>query len=353
MDSNTIGKIIKLTTFGESHGKIIGGILDGIPSGFNLYNYDIQQELNRRKPGKCIYVTSRNELDIINIVSGIFNNITTGSSIGLLIKNKNIKSNDYLNLQKIFRPGHADYTYYKKYGIRDYRGGGRSSARETSIRVAAGAIAKKYLLLNYNIIIKSYLSQIGNIKCIFDNWLDVENNMFFCPNNYQIKNIIFLLKKIISINDSIGAEITVIINNVPIGLGDPIFNKLNASLAYALMGINGIKSIEIGDGKLVKKHLGSFNRDILTPLGFKTNHCGGILGGISNGSPIIIRLSIKPTSSITKSFNTINIKNKYIKNNFIKGRHDPCIGLRVIPIIESMIAIILLDHIMYYNSQKK
>lgn len=353
MASNSIGKIFRITTFGESHGLMLGGIIDGVPSGLPLKNEDIQKELDKRKPGKNKYITSRKEPDIINIVSGIFNNITTGTSIGLIIKNVDINSNDYNNLKDIFRPGHADYTYFKKYGIRDYKGGGRSSARETCIRVAAGAIAKKYLFINHNIKISGYLSQIGKIKCHFNNWDDIEKNDFFCPNNNQIDDIKNLLDNLIEKKDSIGAKITLIVNNPLIGLGDPIFDKLNATLSYALMGINGVKAIEIGDGCKVVNQLGSEHRDILTPKGFKTNHSGGIIGGISNGEPILINLFVKPTSSIGIPFNTININEKVIKNCIIKGRHDPCIGLRIIPIAEAMIAIVILDHLLYFNSFKK
>ncbi|QJC33646.1 chorismate synthase [Enterobacteriaceae endosymbiont of Donacia provostii] len=350
MSGNSIGKLFKITTFGESHGKSLGCIVDGVPPKIPLTLEDIQKDLDRRKPGTSKYTSPRRELDKIEILSGIFNGFTTGTSIGLLINNIDIRSQDYKNIKNIFRPGHADYTYEKKYGIRDYRGGGRSSARETTMRVAAGAIAKKYLNIKYNTKIRGYLSQMGDIICDFDNWEETNNNPFFCPNKNQIpllKNKINYLKKH---GDSIGAKITIIVNNIPKGLGEPVFDKLDAELAYALMSINAVKGIEIGDGFNCINKLGSHYRDEISMEGFKSNNSGGILGGISTGQDIIINFVVKPTSSISIPCKTINSLGKET-NCITQGRHDPCVGIRAIPIGEAMVAIILMDHLLRYRAQ--
>lgn len=350
MAGNTIGKMFCVTTFGESHGKALGCIVDGVPPGLKLSTDDLQSDLNRRRPGTSRYTTQRSELDQIQILSGVFHGITTGTSIGLIIHNNDQRSQDYKEIKNLFRPGHADYTYEKKYGIRDYRGGGRASARETAMRVAAGAIAKKYLKNKYGIIIRAYLSAIGSIKCSFESWEEVNKNPFFCANSKKIENIKELIKELKKLGDSIGAEITVVAKNVPIGLGEPVFDRIDADLAHALMSINAVKGVEIGDGFLVVNQKGSQNRDEMTPHGFKTNHCGGILGGISNGENIIIKAAFKPTSSIRIPGNTININNER-SEIVVKGRHDPCVGIRAVPITEAMVAIVIMDHMLRFRAQ--
>ncbi|CAL4318924.1 Chorismate synthase [Buchnera aphidicola (Eriosoma grossulariae)] len=350
MPGNSIGKMFRVTTFGESHGKALGCIIDGVPPGLELSNTDLQNELNRRKPGTSKYTTARRELDKVTILSGIFNGKTTGTSIGLTINNHDHRSQDYKKIQYIYRPGHADYTYQKKYGIRDYRGGGRASARETTMRVAAGAIAKKYLNLKYGILIRAYLSQLGDIICQLKSWENVETNPFFSPDPEKIPLLKTLIKNIIKKGDSIGAQITVIAENVPVGLGEPVFDRLDADIAHALMSINAVKGVEIGDGFAVINQLGSYHRDLMKDNKFKSNHSGGILGGISNGENIIARTAFKPTSSIKIPGDTIdhNQKNQSIITH---GRHDPCVGIRAVPIVESMMAIVIMDHILRHRAQ--
>lgn len=350
MAGNTIGKLFRVTTFGESHGIGLGCIIDGMPPGLELSSDDLQYDLNRRKPGNSRYTTQRSELDEVQILSGIFNGVTTGTSIGLIIYNKDQRSKDYSEIKDLFRPGHADYTYEKKYGIRDYRGGGRSSARETAMRVAAGAIAKKYLKNYYGIIVRAYLSAMGDIKCPFESWKEVEKNGFFCANQNQITNLKNLIKSLKKTGDSIGAEITIVAENVPAGFGEPVFDRLDADLAHALISINAAKGIEIGDGFSVIKQKGSEHRDEMTSNGFTSNHCGGILGGISNGEKILLKVAFKPTSSIRKLGNTINKKNEEVKIS-VKGRHDPCVGIRAVPISEAMVAIVLMDHLLRFRAQ--
>lgn len=350
MAGNTIGKLFRVTTFGESHGVGLGCVIDGMPPGLELSSDDLQYDLNRRKPGNSRYTTQRSELDEVKILSGIFNGVTTGTSIGLIIYNKDQRSKDYSEIKDLFRPGHADYTYEKKYGIRDYRGGGRSSARETAMRVAAGAIAKKYLKNYYGIIVRAYLSAMGDIKCPFESWKEVEKNSFFCANQNQITNLKNLIKSLKKTGDSIGAEITIVAENVPAGFGEPVFDRLDADLAHALISINAAKGIEIGDGFSVIKQKGSEHRDEMTSNGFTSNHCGGILGGISNGEKILLKVAFKPTSSIRKLGNTINKKNEEVKIS-VKGRHDPCVGIRAVPISEAMVAIVLMDHLLRFRAQ--
>lgn len=350
MAGNKIGKMFNVTTFGESHGISLGCIVDGMPPNFPLSTEDIQLELNRRKPGYSKYTTQRREPDEVMILSGIFNGKTTGTSIGLLINNTDQRSQDYKNIKNIFRPGHADFTYQRKYGIRDYRGGGRSSARETTMRVAGGAIAKKYLSIIHNIKIRGYLTQIGNINCEFKSWQEVEKNSFFCPDIDKVSQIEDYMKKLKKDHDSIGAKVTIIAENVPIGLGEPVFDRLDADIAHALMSINAVKGVEIGDGFLVVNQKGSQHRDEIETTGFKTNHSGGILGGISNGENIIATIAFKPTSSISIPIKTINEENQKIEV-VVKGRHDPCVGLRGVPIAESMIAIVIMDHLLRYKAQ--
>lgn len=350
MSGNKIGKIFNVTTFGESHGSSLGCIVDGMPPGFSLSAEDIQLELNRRKPGCSKYTTQRREMDKVIILSGVFNGKTTGTSIGLIIHNTDQRSKDYENIKDTFRPGHADFTYQKKYGIRDYRGGGRSSARETAMRVAGGSIAKKYLKVMYNIKIRGYLSQIGDIHCNLQSWEIVEKNSFFCPEMDKIAIIENYMKKLKKEHDSIGAKITIIAENVPIGLGEPVFDRLDADIAHALMSINAVKGVEIGDGFSVVNQKGSYHRDEIGEKGFKTNHAGGILGGISNGENIIATVAFKPTSSINLPIKTINNNNQLVEI-MVKGRHDPCVGLRAVPIAESMIAIVIMDHLLRYRAQ--
>ncbi|QCI17509.1 chorismate synthase [Buchnera aphidicola (Acyrthosiphon lactucae)] len=350
MSGNTIGKIFCVTTFGESHGEALGCIVDGTPPGLELSCEDLQYDLNRRRPGTSRYTTPRCELDKIHILSGIFNGFTTGTSIGLIIYNNDQRSKDYNNIKNLFRPGHADYTYEKKYGIRDYRGGGRSSARETTMRVAAGAIAKKYLKHKYGITIRAYLSAMGNIRCTLKSWEEVEKNPFFCPDHDKVLELENLIKNLKKVGDSIGAEITIIAENIPVGLGEPVFDRLDADLAHALMSINAVKGIEIGDGFSVVNQKGSKNRDEITSNGFLSNHAGGILGGISNGESIILKAAFKPTSSIRIRANTINKKNETVEI-ITKGRHDPCVGIRAVPITEAMVAIILMDHLLRFRAQ--
>jgi len=350
MSGNTIGKLFQVTTFGESHGLSLGCIIDGTPPGMKITELDLQKELDRRRPGKSKYTTPRSELDRVIILSGTFQGITTGTSIGLITHNTDQRPNDYTNIQTLFRPGHADYTYQKKYGIRDPRGGGRSSARETVMRVAAGAIAKKYLYLNYGILIRGYLEQIGNIVCKLETWDEVEKNPFFCPDVAKLSKIEKLIRTLKKEGDSIGAKIVIIAEKVPIGLGEPVFDRLDADLAHGLMSINAVKGVEIGDGFSVINQKGSQNRDEMTKNGFSSNHSGGILGGISNGEKIVAKIALKPTSSIKKVGKTIDHDGK--ENDIITlGRHDPCVGLRAVPIAESMMAITIMDHLLRYRAQ--
>ncbi|CAL4042102.1 Chorismate synthase [Buchnera aphidicola (Phyllaphis fagi)] len=351
MAGNTIGKIFRVHTFGESHGLKLGCIIDGMPPGIKINHQDIQKELDRRKPGSSQYTTQRREPDKIKILSGIFEGVTTGTSIGLTVKNTDQRSQDYNNIKNIFRPGHADYTYQMKYGIRDYRGGGRSSARETVMRVAAGAIAKKYLKDTYNINIQGYLSQLGSIICQFQSWDQVNKNPFFCPNIHDIDHLKQKIKYLKKTGNSIGSSVTIISENIPIGLGEPVFDRLDADLAHALMSINAVKGVEIGDGFSVIQQLGSESRDEMYLQGFKSNHAGGILGGISTGENIIARIAIKPTSSINIPINTITNDKKTETTIQVKGRHDPCLGIRAVPIAEAMVSIILMDHILRFQAQ--
>lgn len=350
MAGNSIGQYFKVTTFGESHGCALGGIVDGVPPGLKLKQEDIQFELNRRRPGKSRYTSQRSEPDIVEILSGIFDGKTTGSSIGLIIKNIDHRSQDYEKIKNIYRPGHADFTYEKKYGFRDYRGGGRSSARETVIRVASGAIAKKYLFQTNKIKIRGFLAQMGSIHCSLKSWDQIDNNPFFCPDPDRLQELETLICNLKNSGDSIGAKVTIIAENIPIGLGEPVFDRLDADLAHALMSINAVKGIEIGDGFSTVLKLGSENRDEMTLHGFKSNHSGGILGGISTGQSIITHIAIKPTSSITTPGKTIT--NDNTETTIITtGRHDPCIGIRVVPIAEAMIAIVIMDHLLRYRAQ--
>lgn len=350
MAGNSIGQFFRVTTFGESHGIALGCIVDGVPPGIPLTEADLQHDLDRRRPGTSRYTTQRREPDQVRILSGVFEGITTGTSIGLMIENTDQRSQDYGAIKDLFRPGHADYTYEQKYGTRDYRGGGRSSARETAMRVAAGAIAKKYLKEKYGVQIRGCLTQIGDISCEIKDWEQVEQNPFFCPDPSQLENLDKLMRALKKEGDSIGAKVTVVAEQVPVGLGEPVFDRLDADLAHALMSINAVKGVEIGDGFAVVNKRGSENRDEITPEGFQSNHAGGILGGISSGQDIVAHLALKPTSSIMVPGKTINRQGEAVEM-VTRGRHDPCVGIRAVPIAEAMMAIVLMDHLLRQRAQ--
>lgn len=360
MAGNSIGQLFRVTTFGESHGIALGCIVDGIPPGLALSEQDIQPDLNRRKPGTSRYTTPRREDDEVQILSGVFEGKTTGTSIGMIIKNDDQRSQDYGEIKERFRPGHADYTYQQKYGLRDYRGGGRSSARETAMRVAAGAIAKKYLREHFGIEVRGYLSQIGQVQIdpvtVADvakiDWQQVNSNPFFSPDQSAVEKFDELIRELKKEGNSIGAKLTVVAENVPVGLGEPVFDRLDADLAHALMSINAVKAVEIGDGFAVVTQKGTEHRDEMTPEGFCSNHAGGILGGISSGQPIIATIALKPTSSITIPGQSVNLDNQPVEV-VTKGRHDPCVGIRAVPIAEAMMAIVLLDHLLRFKAQCK
>lgn len=350
MAGNSIGKLFKVTTFGESHGIALGCIVDGVPPGLSLNESDMQHDLDRRRPGSSRYTTQRREADQVKILSGVFEGVTTGTSIGLLIENTDQRSQDYSKIKDIFRPSHADYTYQKKYGIRDYRGGGRSSARETAMRVAAGAIAKKYLHEKLGITIRGYLAQMGDIECQLKDWQQVDQNPFFCPDESKLEALDELLRKLKKEGDSIGAKVCIVAEHVPVGLGEPVFDKLDADLAHALMSINAVKGVEIGDGFATVNKRGSENRDEITPGGFLSNHAGGILGGISSGQTILASIALKPTPSIEIAGQSINVYGDSVEVS-THGRHDPCVGIRAVPIAEAMVAIVLMDHYLRHRAQ--
>ncbi|CRH34656.1 MULTISPECIES: chorismate synthase [Pantoea] len=350
MAGNSIGQFFRVTTFGESHGIALGCIVDGVPPGIPLTEADIQHDLDRRRPGTSRYTTQRREPDQVKILSGVFEGVTTGTSIGLLIENTDQRSQDYGAIKDLFRPGHADYTYEQKYGTRDYRGGGRSSARETAMRVAAGAIAKKYLQMKHDIVVRGYLAQIGDVACELKDWSIVEENPFFCPDADKLDALDELMRGLKKEGDSIGAKVTVMAENVPPGLGEPVFDRLDADLAHALMSINAVKGVEIGDGFAVVNQRGSQHRDEIRASGFQSNHAGGILGGISSGQTISANLAMKPTSSITVPGKTITRDGEEVEM-ITKGRHDPCVGIRAVPIAEAMMAIVLMDHLLRQRAQ--
>ena len=352
MSGNTFGKIFKVTTFGESHGKALGCIIDGCPPNLKIDESDIQRDLDRRKPGQSKYTTQRKEDDKIEILSGVFNGLTTGTPIALLIYNKDHKSKDYSEIKNKFRPGHADFTYQKKYGIRDYRGAGRSSARETVARVAAGAIAKKYLSKINKTKIFGYVSQLGEIKAQNIKIADIEKNPFFFPDKKKIIELEEYLTGIRKSGDSIGAKVTVVGKNIPIGLGEPVFDKLDALLAQGMMSINAVKGVEIGAGFDVVSQKGSEARDEITPKGFLSNFSGGTLGGISTGQDLHVNIALKPTSSILIPGKTVDQKNKPTTIR-TKGRHDPCVGIRAVPIAEAMMALTLCDLYLRHKAQNK
>ena len=350
MSGNSFGNSFVVTTFGESHGVALGCVIDGCPPGLELSKEDIQKELDKRKPGASKYTTQRKEDDEVEILSGVFEGRTTGTPIGLIIRNQDQKSKDYDDLKDTFRPSHADYVYSKKYGFRDHRGGGRSSARETAMRVAAGAIAKKYLNEKQGIKITGYLSQIGPVKISEVDLTQVDKNPFFCPDSKVLVEIETLIDKLRKEGDSVGAKIEVAVENMPIGLGEPVFDKLEADLAKGLMGINAVKGFEIGKGFDLIESKGSEVRDEMSPEGYLSNNSGGISGGISTGQDIKLSIALKPTSSINKEGKTID-KTGEVKSIQVKGRHDPCVGVRATPIAEAMTALVVLDHFLRNRAQ--
>ena len=350
MSGNTFGKIFRVTTFGESHGKALGCVIDGCPPNIKIDESDIQKDLNRRKPGQSKYTTQRKEDDKVEILSGIFNGVTTGTPITLIIFNKDQKSKDYSEIKNKFRPGHADFTYQKKYGIRDYRGAGRSSARETVARVAAGAIDKKYLNKINKTKIFGYVSQLGDITPDKIKLTDIEKNAFFFPDANKISELEKYLMSIRKSGDSIGAKVTIIGKNIPIGIGEPVFDKLDAMLAQGMMSINAVKGVEIGAGFDVVTQKGSEARDEIVPKGFLSNFSGGTLGGISTGQDLKVNIALKPTSSILVPGKTVDIKNKPTTIR-TKGRHDPCVGIRAVPIAEAMMALTLCDLYLRHKAQ--
>ena len=351
MSGNSFGKLFTVTTFGESHGKALGCIIDGCPPGIELSEADLQRDLDRRKPGTSRHTTQRREADEVEILSGVFEGKTTGTAIGLLIKNTDQRSKDYSNIAETFRPAHADYVYSHKYGFRDYRGGGRSSARETAMRVAAGAVAKKYLA-SKGVEVRGYLSQLGPIAVDLENfsWDEVDNNPFFSPDAASVAPMEEYMDALRKEGNSIGAKISVIASGAPIGLGEPIFDRLDADLAHALMSINAVKGVEIGDGFDCIEQKGTEHRDEMTPEGFLSNHAGGILGGISTGQDIVAHIALKPTSSLRLPGRSINASGEEIEV-VTKGRHDPCVGIRATPIAEAMMAIVLMDHLLRHRGQ--
>ncbi|TNH97633.1 chorismate synthase [Aeromonas sobria] len=352
MAGNSFGLLFRVTTFGESHGLALGAVVDGCPPGLEISEADLQGDLDRRKPGTSRYTTPRREPDEVKILSGVFEGKTTGTSIGLLIENTDQRSKDYSEIKDLFRPGHADYTYHQKYGQRDYRGGGRSSARETAMRVAAGAIAKKYLKQVHGIEITGFLSQLGPIKAEAFDAAQIEQNPFFFPDAGKLEELDQYMRDLKKEGNSIGAKVQVIARHVPVGLGEPVFDRLDADIAHAMMGINAVKGVEIGDGFAVVEQKGSDHRDEMTPAGFASNHAGGILGGISSGQDIVVSMALKPTSSITVPGKTINTEGEAIEM-ITKGRHDPCVGIRAVPIAEAMLALVLMDHLLRHRGQNQ
>jgi len=350
MSGNTLGKLFCVTSFGESHGPAIGCVVDGCPPGMALSEVDIQGELDRRKPGTSRHVTQRRESDTVEILSGVFEGKTTGAPIALLIRNEDQRSKDYGNIAETFRPGHADYTYWHKYGIRDHRGGGRSSARETAVRVAAGAVAKKWLKERYGVEIRGYLSQLGPIEVPFKSWADVGENLFFVADTSYVPQLEEYMDALRKSGDSVGAKVTVMAQGAPVGWGEPVYDRLDAEIGYAMMSINAVKGVEIGAGFASVAQKGSEHGDELTPQGFLSNHAGGILGGISTGQDIVAHLAIKPTSSIRIPRNSINKAGEPVMVS-TEGRHDPCVGIRATPIAEAMLALVLIDHALRHRAQ--
>lgn len=350
MSGNTFGKLFSVTSFGESHGPAIGCVVDGCPPGMLLTAADLQVDLDRRKPGTSRHVTQRREDDEVEILSGVFEGKTTGTPIALLIRNKDQKSKDYGNIANQIRPAHADYTYWQKYGIRDYRGGGRSSARETAVRVAAGAIAKKYLSERYGVLIYGYLAQLGPIKLACTDMSVINNNPFFCAEPEKLDECEAYMDALRKEGNSIGARINVVAENMPVGWGEPVFDRLDADIAHAMMSINAVKGVEIGAGFASVEQKGTEHRDEVTKDGFLSNHAGGTLGGISSGQNIEASIAIKPTSSLRLPGQSLDREGKDVEV-VTKGRHDPCVGIRATPIAEAMLALTLMDHMLRHRAQ--
>ncbi len=350
MSGNSIGKLFTVTSFGESHGAALGCIVDGCPPGMLLTEEDLQRDLDRRKPGTSRFTTQRQEADQVRILSGVFEGRTTGTPIGLLIENTDQRSKDYGKIKDQFRPAHADYTYQQKYGIRDYRGGGRSSARETAMRVAAGAIAKKYLFEQFGVQVRGYMSQLGPIRIDGFDWDEVDRNPFFCPDATKVPEMEAYMAALNKEGDSIGARINVVASGVPVGLGEPVFDRLDADIAHALMSINAVKGVEIGAGFACVEQKGTEHRDEMTPAGFLSNNAGGVLGGISSGQDIVASIALKPTSSLRIPGRSIDIHGNPVEV-ITTGRHDPCVGIRATPIAEAMLAIVLMDHLLRHRAQ--
>ena len=350
MSGNTLGTLFRVTSFGESHGPAIGCVVDGCPPGMALGAADIQRELDRRKPGTSRHVTQRRESDTVEILSGVFLDQTTGTPIALLIRNEDQRSKDYAAIAETFRPGHADYAYWQKYGIRDYRGGGRASARETAVRVAAGAIAKKWLAERYGVTIRGHLVQLGARAIAFEDWAHVDANPFFVANASAVAELEAYMDALRKSGDSCGAKITVVASGVPVGWGEPVYGRLDADLASAMMGINAVKGVEIGAGFASVTQRGTEHSDEMTPDGFLSNHAGGVLGGISTGQDVVMTIAVKPTSSIRLDRRSIDKTGSPVIVN-THGRHDPCVGLRATPIAEAMVALVLIDHALRHRAQ--
>jgi len=350
MSGNSIGKLYTVTTAGESHGPALVAIVDGCPPGLELSEDDLQHDLDRRKPGQSRHTTQRKEADAVRILSGVFEGRTTGTPIALLIENTDQRSQDYSKIMDRFRPGHADYTYQQKYGFRDYRGGGRSSARETAMRVAAGAIAKKWLRAQFGTVIRGYLAQLGPIVLELKDWNAVENNAFFSPDPAKVPDLEKFMDDIRADRNSIGARVNVVASSVPVGLGEPVFDRLDADIAHALMNINAVKGVEIGAGFRSVEQKGTEHRDEITPKGFLTNNAGGVLGGISTGQDITVSIALKPTSSLPQAGRSVNLQGEPV-DVVTTGRHDPCVGIRATPIAEAMLAIVLMDHALRQRAQ--
>ncbi|WP_027330878.1 chorismate synthase [Marinimicrobium agarilyticum] len=350
MSGNSFGKLFTLTTFGESHGPALGAVVDGCPPGLALSEADLQLDLDRRKPGTSRYTTQRREADQVRILSGVFEGKTTGTPIGLLIENTDQRSKDYSKIKDQFRPAHADYTYHHKYGVRDYRGGGRSSARETAMRVAAGAIAKKYLRERFGIEVRGYLSQLGPIEIEKVDWDQIAENPFFCPDVDKVPEMESYMQALTKEGNSVGAKITVVATGVKPGLGEPVFDRLDADIAHGLMSINAVKGVEIGAGFASVAQKGTEHRDEMTPEGFLSNHAGGVLGGISSGQDIVAHLALKPTSSLRVPGRGIDVHGQPTEV-VTTGRHDPCVGIRATPIAEAMLALVLMDHCLRHRAQ--
>ncbi len=350
MAGSSIGQLFRVTNFGESHGPAIGCVVDGCPPGMALTVEDIQPDLDRRRPGTSRHVTQRRELDRVEILSGVFEGLTTGTPIALVIRNEDARSSDYGEISRVFRPGHADYTYWHKYGLRDHRGGGRSSARVTAPAVAAGAIARKWLAAEYGTLIRAWVAQIGTIAIPFIDWDEVGRNPFFAPNAGIVAELEAYVDQLRREGDSCGARVNVLADSVPVGLGAPIYDKLDAAIAHAMMGINAVKGVEIGAGFGAVVQRGSEHGDELTPEGFLSNHAGGTLGGISSGQPLAVSIALKPTSSIRTARRSINVAGEAVTVQ-TQGRHDPCVGIRAAPIAEAMLALVLMDHALLHRAQ--